>query len=220
MQFTRTINSGPVRTGLIALLATALILALAVPATAHGRYRAVQREDVLTQDESGVYQRNGARMRRNHYAFSVRWKIRTPRPGTYTYPTADQIPDGAPPHPRIRQGYPEVFTLWAFVFNYPKRCTDPCDFDDIGPDTAAEGGIYQLDGTIAYKRRIKMGGKVRIGQAPAAGAMLSNPRGAEIHVAMAAHGKAYRGARLARQLNGAVGTPPSWWAAIFEPRHR
>ena len=61
-----------------------------------------------------------------------------------------------------------------------------------------------------------MGGKVRLGHPPAAGAALQNPTGADVHVALTSHGKAREGAELARQLNGAVGGPPNWWVAIFE----
>ncbi|MBW3604463.1 MAG: hypothetical protein KY460_06015 [Actinobacteria bacterium] len=172
MQTNKTAALRSIRSGLIALLSLALLAALALPATAHGRHARVQREDVLTQNETGVYARNGARLHRNRYSFTVRWKVRTPRPGTYAYPSPDQIPPGAPPHPPVEPGRPEVFTLWAFVFNYPKRCTDACDFDDIGPDTAAQGGIYQLDGTVAYGRRITMRGKIRLGQQPATGATI------------------------------------------------
>lgn len=201
--------------GSAVLAALVLLLALIVPgiASAGGDVRGA---DVLTQDEQSVYARNGARLTRTDYSFTVTWKIRTPQSGSYLYPTADLIPPGAPPHPEIVPGHPEVFTLWAFVFNHPDQCTDACDFDDIGADMPAQGGVHQLDGTVADSRTIRMRGKVRIGQPPAAGAALGNPTGAEVHVAMAPHGRAYSGADLARQLNGAVGQPPHWWVAIFE----
>ncbi len=60
-----------------------------------------------------------------------------------------------------------------------------------------------------------MSGRIRLGMRPATGAALSNPLGAEVHIAMASHGMAYSGADLARQLNGAVGGPPTWWVALF-----
>ena len=43
--------------------------------------------------------------------FEVR--MDTPDPGTYIYPP--EVPDE-------RKAPPEVFTAWAFVFNYPEHC--------------------------------------------------------------------------------------------------
>lgn len=40
----------------------------------------------------------------------------TPEPGTYIYP---------PNPPGIVAGHPEVFTLWAFIFNFPELCVGP-----------------------------------------------------------------------------------------------
>jgi hypothetical protein len=144
----------------------------------------------------------------------IKWKVPTPEPGSYLYPTADQVPPGAPTHPEILVGSPEVFTLWMFIFNHAELCTNPCDFDDIG-DTAAQGGIYRVDGLIAHGNKITLRGRVDVGTAPAAGVALANPTSAEVHVAMTSHGTAYSGEDLERQLNIAVGTPAEWWPAIF-----
>lgn len=177
-----------------------------------------QRADVLTQGGEDVYQARGARLHRTDHSIEAKWRIRTPEPGTYTYPTPDMVPPGAPLHPPIDPGYPEVFTLWAFVFDVPDACTDGvCDMDDIG-DTPARGSVYQLDGEIAYRNRLVMSGKIRIGQAPAVGLGLSNPLGAEVHLAMAPHGTALDGDELVAQLNGPVGGPPQWFPALFFPQ--
>jgi hypothetical protein len=215
MQPTTAVPRRVSRRALLAVLAAlAMLLAVTVPGAATAGDD-TQHADVLTQDESGVYAHTGARLTRTDHSFSVRWQIPTPEPGSYLYPTPDQIPPGAPEHPPIDAGYPEVFTLWAFVFSNPDQCTDGmCDFDDIG-DTPAQGGIYQLDGTVARSQLLRLGGKVRLGMPPDAGVALSDPGGAEIHVAMTSHGMAREGADLARQLNGAVGGPPNWWVAIF-----
>lgn len=210
----RTYRTTPftLRVGVVVAVALLLATLFATSATAHGNRT---REDILGQGGEGVARRNGALLLRNDYSLRVRWQMRTPEPGSYAYPDPDDAPPGLPPHPPIEPGRPEVFTLWAFVFNFPDECTDDCDFDDIGAE-GAQGGIYQLDGTIARGELIRMVGKVRIGQMPAAGAPLVNPRGAEVHVAMAPHGM-QRDARaeLQRQLNGAVGGPPQWFPAIF-----
>ena len=206
----------PSRRRLVALVAAVLAFGLLGASAAEARSHDRQRTDILGQGGEGIAKHNGARLDRSDHAVEVRWKLRTPAPGSYDYPTADSVPPGAPPHPEVVPGYPEVFTLWAFVFDHPDQCTDPCDFDDIG-DTPARGSIYQLDGTVATGKWIHMGGKVRLGQAPAVGLGLSNPKGAEIHVAMAPHGMA-NSDQLGRQLNGAIGGPPQWFPAVFLPR--
>ena len=127
----------------------------------------------------------------------------------------------APPgatHPEVipaGSGESEVFTAWAFIFNYPERCTDEsCDFDDIG-DTAAKGGVFQVDGRIADGASLRLGGAVRLGQPAANGSTLENPTGAEVHVAIAPHGRAHTDADLWAQLNGPLGNPTLWWVATF-----
>lgn len=183
------------------------------PVGAHGQDRS-QRADVLEQGEGGTYQNNGARLTRGRDGLEVSWRVSTPTPGSYAYPSPDQVPPGAPIHPPIEPGHPEVFTLWAFVFNSPDACTDPCNLDDVG-DTPAGGGIYQLDGVIANSPRIRMDGKIRLGQPPLAGVPLQELSGAEVHIAMAPHGKARSGNELGQQLNSSVGTPDHWWPAFF-----
>ena len=168
-----------------------------------------QRADVMEQGGGDTYRSNGAKLSRTDHSIEVKWKVPTPEPGSYTYP------DPAPTHPPIGPGNPEVFTLWMFVFDHPELCSDGvCDGNDIGA-TPARGSVYQLDGEIARKNKLKMGGKVRLGQAPAAGLGVSNPLGAEVHVAMAPHGQAADGDGLVTQLNTPAGSPPLWFAAIF-----
>ncbi len=174
-----------------------------------GPHTTRQRADVLEPGGGDVYKANGAKVIRNDHSIEVKWKVPTPTPGSYTYP------DAVPPHPPIMAGYPEVFTLWMFVFDHPELCSDGiCDGNDIG-DTPARGSVYQADGEIAYRHNLKMGGKVRLGQAPLDGLGLSNPLGAEVHVAMAPHGQASSGDGLITQLNTGGGGPPFWWVAFF-----
>lgn len=183
--------------------------ALGVAVDAHsGDLTMNQKADVMEQG-GGRYQVNGARLTRTDHSVEVKWKVRTPDPGSYNYPAPVAT------HPPIEPGYPEVFTLWMFVFDHPEMCSDGvCDGNDVG-DTPARGSVYQVDGVIAYKHHVSMGGNVRIGHPSAAGPGLSNPLGAEIHVAMAPHGQAVDGDSLITQLNSAAGSPPFWFAGVF-----
>ncbi|MDH3684118.1 MAG: hypothetical protein OEV40_29715, partial [Acidimicrobiia bacterium] len=177
-----------------------VLLALTGTASADHRRLIFQKEDVLGQGGAGNYQANGALLVRLGHRVAIAWRVPTPEPGSYIYPTPDQIPPWAPPHPPVTPGRPEVFTLWAFVFNYPELCSDPCNGDDIG-DTPAQGGVYQVDATIARGKRVRMHGQVAAGSDPVVGIPLLEPRTAEIHVAMAPHGMALSGADLEAQLS-------------------
>ena len=202
----------------IGLLGLVMAVATAIPAFAGST--TTQKEDILGQGgTTPVMAHNGARLVRADERVDVSFRLQTPHARTYAYPTADMVPPGAF-HPPVVPGdgvTPEVFTLWAFVFNYPELCSDgACSFDDIG-DTPAQGGIYQLDGTIARSPHLRLDGKIRIGQQPAVGVALENPFGMEIHAAVAPHGQRYTGDDLVAQMNGSVGTPEHWWPAIFLP---
>lgn len=156
-----------------------------------------------------------------------------PTPGTYRYP------DGMPPE---SQAAPEAFTLWAFVFNYPENCTSGDAPFLCGPDDfteGAEGGIYGLAGHVPsidhsgrafeYDRstdgRMTLTGEIRVGdpQRPDSppGSInfpLANPRGAEVHVAIAPHGQ-IDPKTLASDLYEPAGSPDCgcWWNAFFLP---
>lgn len=164
---------------------------------------------------------DGARLTRRPDGIAVQMSAPTPQPGTYEYASADMVPPWADPHPRVTPGSsdaPEVFTAWIFVFNEPALCTDgACDLDDLGPDAAARGGGYQLDGLIADGDTMEFSGRVRLGQSPMDGHPLDNPEEAEVHVAITAHGRVLPGADGWRQLNGPIGNPTLWWAATFAP---
>lgn len=157
----------------------------------------------------------GASLQRARDGVRVRTEMPTPTPGSYEYPTPDMIPPGAPEHPELLVGGPETFTLWIMVFNYPDRCTDACNADDLEPESAAKGGVYQGDGRIADTDQMVLEGAVRVGQEPVRGTALENPLGAVVHVAIAPHGKALDGEELRRQLNGPIGNVGLWWGAEF-----
>lgn len=207
----RTDRTGFHRFGIAIIVMAAMLVAGTVPADAGSRTKG----DVMNQGGEGVYAANGATLNRGNRHIHINWRVPTPEPGSYAYPTADMIPPTAPPHPEVLVGYPEVYTLWVFIFNNPELCDLPCDGNDIG-DTPAQGGVYQLDYTIGFKDTIRMNGKIKVGATPANGSVLQDPHGADVHVAMAPHGQAYTGDDLVRQFSGPIGSPPFWWAAIFE----
>jgi len=197
-----------------ALLAALVIAAMAVPAAASSGAD-TQTTDILGQGGEGVAAEDGAKLKRHNQRIRVIYRVPTPEPGSYNYPTADMVPPGNE-HPEVVPGYPEVFTLWGFIFNYPELCDGPCDSNDIG-DTPAQGGVYQLGARVAVGERVIVSTKVLVGDTPFGGVPLQNPRGAEVHVAMAPHGQAQCGDELLQQLGGPIGNPSFWWPALFFP---
>lgn len=164
---------------------------------------------------------DGAELERRDDGLVARVDIPTPEPGSYEYPTGDMVSPWAEPHPPVSPGAanaPEVFTLWLIVFNDPESCTnDQCDADDIAADASARGGVYQVDGRVADGGSMSFVGNVRLGQQPEVGSPLDNPMGADVHLAIAPHGRALSGTDGWRQLNGPVGNPTLWWTAEFSP---
>ena len=90
-----------------------------------------------------------------------------------------------------------------------------CDADDLTEDAAARGGVYQVDGRLGDGAELHFTGNVRLGEGQLSGSLLDDPLGAEVHLAIAPHGRALSGADRARQLNSPVGTPALWWGARF-----
>jgi len=208
--------------GMVMLLLAALIVAVAALVWQSNRVPPGVEVASFMQQGGGdeVYAHDAVQLRRRADGLSAVVSLPTPVPGSYEYPTKDILSPGAPPHPEIEPGssqQPEAFTLWMFIFNYPERCTDQCDGDDIGTETGAMGGVFQVDGRIADGDQLEFAGGVRLGQVAGNGVALENPHGAEVHLAMAPHGKALDGAAGWRQLNGPVGAIPHWWATTFFP---
>ena len=166
-----------------------------------------------------VYEPDGARLERGPEGLHVEVVVPTPGPGTYEYPTGDMIPPWVEDHPAVGPGSldaPEVFTLWLFAFNDPASCTaGECDSDDLGIDAAARGGVHQIDGRVADDEMLRFSGNVRLGQEPRTGSPLDDALGAEVHIAIAPHGRALSGADRVTQLNTPVGNPTLWWPAQF-----
>jgi len=150
---------------------------------------------------------DGATLIRGKKGITISLSIPTPMAGTYNYPL------GTVP------GHPEAFTGWAFVFNYPGLCTDPCNGDDIGAGTAAQGGVYNIAGHVSGGGNLQMVGHVSVGETPFGGANhapLENTQGAEVHVAIAPHGL-LDPSIMPAQIKTPIGGPPWWWVAFFIP---
>lgn len=206
------------------LVRGALLIALAVAAlvafTLSGSGDGAQTADVGGQGgEGALLASDGASLTRRVDGLLAEMEVPPPEPGSYAYPTADMVPPWAISQPSVSPGAsdaPEVFTVWAAVFNKGSLCTDPqCDADDLGIDVPARGGMYQLDGRIADSDRLRFVGNIRLGQEPLFGAPLTDPAQAEVHLLIAPHGRALSGADAGRQLNGPVGNPSLWWGAVF-----
>ena len=162
--------------------------------------------DVMNQGGIGVYAADGSALVRQPNGLRISMKVPTPEAGTYTYP------DGAV------EGPPEVFTLWAFIFNHPENCTDPCNGDDLGDATGAFGGAYNVGGHITGGGgHMNIAGRIGVGEEPRAFAPLELPATAEVHVALAPHG-AMDPTTLPGELSQPAGSPicDCWWVAIFK----
>ncbi len=204
---------------LVVVAAFAIVAVSRRSAGDEGGWRTV---DVGEQGAPGsVYEDDGARLRRRAEGVAVEVVVPTPAPGSYDYPTHDMIPPWVEEHPPVAPGAsdaPEIFTLWLIAFNDPARCTDArCDADDLDADAPARGGVYQVDGRIGDDDVLRFAGNVRLGQQQLTGSPLDDPFGAEIHLAIAPHGRALTGVDRSRQLNSPVGNPTLWWPAQFEP---
>lgn len=203
--------------GLAIAVLVAVVAVLAVTGSSEDRFEVV---DVPGQGDSGPpLATDGARLERRAERLVATMDVPTPEPGSYEYPTGDMVQPWATPHPPVSPGSAnarEVFTVWLVVFNDPAACTnESCDADDLLADAAARGGVYQLDGRIADDTTMSFLGNIRIGQQPEAGSPLDNPFGADIHLAIAPHGRTLPGTDGWRQLNGPVGNPTFWWTAEF-----
>lgn len=164
--------------------------------------------DVMDQGGATVLAPDGAQLVRQTNGLKVTVSMPAPLSGDYVYP------DGVSP------GSPEVFTLWSFVFNYPENCTDPCGPDDLNnPDV--EFGVYNTAGHANAGATLVLSGRFGVGDP--AGAPpgitphpLSNPAGAEVHVAVTSHG-GLDPTTLPGEFRTPTGSPfcGCWWVAVF-----
>ena len=161
----------------------------------------------------------GASILRTANGVSASVVMPTPEPGSYTYPTGATGSGIA--------GHPEVFSLWVFIFFNPEECAGAvCGPGDLinNPDVIAgafnagghvEGGPnLTLRGSVNKSRFTFVGPNAEtLGEALALGYDLAD---ADIHLAVAPHG-ALDPALLPGSISTPVGTPASWWIAIFTP---
>ncbi len=192
---------------------TLLALTLSAGLVAAGHSTAVaspERADVMEQGGTGVRAADGARLVRQTNGIAVSMTMPAPAPDTYVYPEGTV------------SGHPEVFTLWAFVFNHPELCTDGvCDMDDtMIPEVGF--GAYNVAGHVNSGTTLNLSGRIGVGD-PAGGppgttmAPLSNPGGADVHLAITSHG-ALDPSTLPGEFRRPTGSPMCgcWWLAIFD----
>lgn len=191
------------------LVAVSIAATLAFGSTSLAAAGPAETTDVYAQDGASVVAADRARLVRQPDGLHVSLGMPAPVSGTYVYPA------GAEP------GSPEVFTLWMFVFNHPENCTDPCGADDTSnPDV--EFGVYNPAGHVNAGGWLNLSGRVGVGDAAQAPPgvdpyPLTNPAGAQIHLAVTSHGE-LDPATLPNEFRIPTGSPMCgcWWTATFD----
>ncbi len=159
---------------------------------------------VMMQGGGGIYAEDGAILVRQPGGIAAGMRVPTPASGSYDYPAG-----------RVA-GHPEIFTVWAFVFNFPALCDGPCDGNDIGA-TLAQGGAYNIGGhAVGAGLYLDISGRIGVGDTPFSGVPLINPEGAEVHVALAPHG-ALNPETLPTEFRSPTGPGAFWWVGVFLP---
>jgi len=200
-------------TGLAGFAVVALTVVTAVGAASVD----TQTADVRGQGPGGpVVADDGATLQRSDSGLSAKLSMPTPEPGSYNYPPAQTKPPAPFTFPAAVPGHPEAYSLWMFVFNYPALCSIPCDSNDIGAATPARGGAFNAAGHVEGGPNLSLDGHVSTNSTPFGGSMLLEPRTAEVHLAVAPHGKLVP-ELLPDQITKPIGSPPYWWIAIFNP---
>lgn len=169
-------------------------LGLVGSATATERGVTSETEDVFGQGPSGsVVAPNGATIRRTENGISMNVSMPTPEPGEYEYPESGVFSG---------PGHPEAFSLWAFVFNDPSAE----DWD----------GAFLVGGHVVGGSTLNLSGRVSTNTEPFAGERLTDPEGAEVHLAVAPHGS-LDPELMPEQIKTPTGPGPDiWWLALFE----
>lgn len=144
--------------------------------------------------DGDVVAEDGATLRRTRNGVSMTLSMPTPAPDTYDYPE-----EGVYSGP----GHPETFTLWAFVFNDP-----PAEDPD---------GAFFVAGHAVGGPELTLSGRVSTNTEPFGGERLTNPEGAEVHLAVAPHG-GLDPDLMPEQIQTPTGPGPDiWWIALFDP---
>lgn len=155
-----------------------------------------------------------ATLRRAPNSISVTLSMPTPEPGTYIYPTAGAAFSE-------ETGPPEVFSLWAFVFNNPEECAVPGECmpgDRFNEDV--RGAAFAVAGHVVGGPYLTLSGSVSKNSDPFEPDdtyPLENPSGAEVLLAVAPHG-ALDSSLMPEALRTPTGPPIEiWWMARFTP---
>lgn len=217
------------RTTATLLMAGSLTL-LASGVSAEGMGTAAQLTENFPAPEQSLLLPENASIERGDDGIHLHLDLLTPEAGSYTYPETV---------PAEKQVQPEVFTGWAFVFNYPELCETPfeCGANDFNESVKA--GVYnfggmtnslsqQSGGEIVLNQGtdgfVRIGGDILAGQAQrpdlppeTATFALENPMGAEIHAAIAPHGQ-FDAATIGEEIYNPTGNPgcSCWWVAVFD----
>jgi hypothetical protein len=134
------------------VVVAALLVVFGLPGAGTGASSAESRplRNQGAETDTDAYADDAVTLARDARGLTLGLTVPTPASGTYTYA------DGAIP------GESEVFTLWAFIFNFPDQCSDPCDIDDVGIDTPAQGGAYGVDGVVADGATMTLAGRLAL----------------------------------------------------------
>lgn len=153
----------------------------------------------------------GAQLIRSDTGITMNLRMPTPVSGMYDYPPANAF------NPPAEPGHPEVFTLWAFIFNFPEDCqATPCDLADFGAGRGAPGA-FAAAGHVVGGPTLQLSGHVSLETEQFGGASrLLMPRTAEVHLAVAPHGRLQPGA-MPNQIQTPIGSSDFWWLAFFLP---
>lgn len=110
-----------------------------------------------------------------------------------------------------------VVTMWFIVFNNPAACNDsPCSIEDLIFNKNAEGDFLIGAGSVLGGSGVSgFGGSLNVGDTSGSGFFeigmperavgLTNPRGAEVHLALHSHGPKLSGQALKSQISSYTG---------------
>ncbi len=184
----------------IVIAAAALAVgALALPAVGASNTETI---DLVGQGPAGP-QAGTAELTRSPSGLRIKVTMPTPAPGSYTYPS------GA-----TNDGGPEAFSLWAFVFANPGACSDG-SCSGLGDVAASGGGVFNVAGHISANGTLVLAGHISKNSNPFALNQLTNIDTAEVHVAVAPHGK-LDPSQMPAQVTTPIGGPADWWIALFK----
>ena len=220
---------GKINTGRALLLAGSLTL-MATAVSAQGMGTPADLVENFPAPDAGLLVQENATIDRTDDGVHLHLDLTTPEAGSYTYPE---------PIGKKMQQQPEVFTGWAFVFNYPELCATPYECGAGDFNDRVKGGVYNFGGTTnsltqvsgdeivmnqATDGYVRLTGDIAAGQVPrgdlppgATTYPLENPMGAEIHAAIAPHGQ-FDTKTIADELYNPTGDPGCgcWWVAVFD----